>query len=215
MAGRPFVNHSRWKRGVLGAAIAQIRMQTALITRTSGAIPKPVRDRNNIGRARERGSTLLEFALVTAFVLFPLIFGIFDFARAAYAYHYVAFAAREATRWASVRGSQCANSLPAPCQATAGAGGTVDTYVRSAPPAGLYVDSGACSGTAGCLTVTTSWPGAPPGTNAPSSCSGGAGSNAPGCAVNVEVRYTFGFDLPFLPSAAINMTSASQAVISQ
>jgi hypothetical protein len=31
----------------------------------------------------------------------------------------------------------------------------------------------------------------------------------------VEVRYTFGFDLPFLPSAAINMTSASQAVISQ
>jgi Flp pilus assembly protein TadG len=190
-------------------------MKTAWVSTTGDTIHNRARMRNKIQRARERGSTLLEFALITAFVLFPLIFGIFDFARAAYAYHYVAFAASEATRWASVRGSQCANSLPAPCVATAGAAGTVDAYVRSTSPAGLYVDSGACSGTAGCLLVTTSWPGAPSGTNAPSSCSGGAGSNSPGCAVSVEVQYTFGFDLPFLPSAVVHMSSASQTVISQ
>lgn len=182
-----------------------------LLASSDNAIYEPHRD----GKKCERGSSLVEFAIVAVFILFPLIFGIFDFARAAYAYHYVSFAAREATRWASVRGSQCASSMPAPCEATSGAGGTVDTYVRNAAPAGLYVDSDNCAGTAGCLLVTTNWPGAPSGSNAPSACSGGAGANSPGCAVSVEVQYTFGFDLPFLPQAVINMSSASQMVISQ
>jgi Flp pilus assembly protein TadG len=167
------------------------------------------------GTKRERGSAVVEFSLVTVLVLFPLIFGIMDFARAAYAYHYVSFSAREAARWASVRGAQCANALPAPCEATSGAGGTVDSHVRSISPAGFYVNGNACAATAGCLLVTASWPGAPAGSNAPSSCSGGGGSNAPGCAVNVEVQYTFGFDLPFLPAATINMSSSSEVVISQ
>ena len=165
--------------------------------------------------ARQRGSSLVEFALVSVFVLFPLMFGIVDFARAAYAYHYVCFAAQEATRWASVRGADCANAMPTPCEATSGAGGTVDVYVRSTVPAGVYLDSDACTATAGCLLVTTSWPGAANGTSAPSTCSGGAGSNSPGCAVSVEVQYTFGFALPFLPHAAINMSGTSQLVISQ
>jgi Flp pilus assembly protein TadG len=164
---------------------------------------------------RERGSTVIEFAVVSVLVLFPLLFGIVDFARAAYAYHGICLAAREASRWASVRGSECANSLPAPCEATSGAGGSVDSYVRANSSPGIYVDSSSCSATAGCLLVTTSWPGPPPGTAASSACTGGAGSNSPGCAVSVEVQYTFGFDLPFLPQAAINMSSTSQAVISQ
>jgi Flp pilus assembly protein TadG len=177
------------------------------------AIQTTMQNRKQI--ERERGSALVEFALVSVLVLFPLIFGIVDFARAAYAYHYVSFAAREATRWASVRGAQCTNSLPAPCAATSGAGGTVDAYVRSTVPAGFYVDSNACVATAGCLLITTDWAGAPAGTNAPSSCSGGGGSNSPGCAVSVTVQYVFGFDLPFLPAATINMSSTSQMVISQ
>jgi Flp pilus assembly protein TadG len=163
----------------------------------------------------ERGSTVVEFAFVTMLVLFPLIFGIVDFARAAYAYHFVSSAARQATRWSSVRGSDCANSLPAPCQATSGAGGTVDVFVRNISPAGLYVDGNAFSGPAGCLLVTTTWPGAPSGTSDSAACNGGAGSNSAGCAVSVQVQYTFGFDLPFLPQAVINMSSASQMVVSQ
>jgi Flp pilus assembly protein TadG len=177
------------------------------------AIQNPRRARKPIHR--ECGSTVVEFAFVTMLVLFPLIFGIVDFARAAYAYHFVSSAARQATRWSSVRGSDCANSLPAPCEATSGAGGTVDAYVRNISPAGLYVDSNACSGTAGCLLVTTTWPGEPSGTNDSAACSGGAGSNSAGCAVSVQVQYTFGFDLPFLPQAVINMSSASQMVVSQ
>ncbi|MGB6430151.1 MAG: TadE/TadG family type IV pilus assembly protein [Candidatus Acidiferrales bacterium] len=181
----------------------------------AGQAPIQSTRRNHERTLREHGSALVEFALVTVFVLFPLIFGIFDFARAAYAYHFVSFAAREATRWSSVRGAQCANSLPAPCQATSGAGGSVDTYVRSVLTTGLNVDTNSCSATPGCLVVTTSWPGAPAGISAPSSCSGGAGSNSPGCAVSVEIQYTFGFDLPFLPQAVINMSSTSETVISQ
>jgi Flp pilus assembly protein TadG len=176
-------------------------------------IRNAIRNRHRASRAR--GSTLVEFALVAIFVLFPLMFGIIDFARAAYAYHYVSFAAREAARWASVRGANCANSLPAPCAATPDAGGTVDNFVQSTAPAGLYVNSGACPASSGCLLVTTTWPGAPLGTNAPSSCGGGSGSNSPGCVVSVEVQYTFGFALPFLPQATINMSSTSQTVISQ
>jgi Flp pilus assembly protein TadG len=181
---------------------------------TPGAAKMPGQKNRNKFR-RQRGSTLVEFALVSTLVLFPLLFGIIDFARAAYSYHFVCLAAREATRWASVRGSQCSNSMPAGCEATAGAGGTVDTYVRTAASSTLYVDGNTCSGTPGCLVVTSTWPGAPAGTNAASVCAGGAGSNDPGCAVNVEVQYTFGFDLPFLPQAVINMSSASQIVISQ
>jgi Flp pilus assembly protein TadG len=176
---------------------------------------RPSANRKRPQAERERGSTLVEFALVLVFVLFPLIFGIMDCARAAYAYHFVSFAAQEATRWASVRGAQCATAMPTPCEATSGASGTVDAYVRSIAPAGLYVSASSCTATAGCLQVTTNWPGAPSGTDAPSACSGGAGSNSPGCAVSVEVQYTFGFSLPFIPQASIDMSSSSEMVISQ
>jgi Flp pilus assembly protein TadG len=201
----------------LGRAIKSIAAQNAEASKLSVPVHNAIENKSctRRGTHRERGSTVIEFTVVSVFVLFPLIFGIIDFARAAYAYHGICFAAREASRWASVRGSQCANSMPGPCEATSGAGGTVDSYVRANSSPGIYVDSNSCSGTAGCLLVTTSWPGPPSGTSASSACTGGAGSNSPGCAVSVEVQYTFGFDLPFLPQAVINMSSTSQTVISQ
>lgn len=52
----------------------------------------------------EKGSVLVESAITVA-VLFVILFGIIDFGRALYTYHFVANAAREATRWASVNGS--------------------------------------------------------------------------------------------------------------
>ena len=53
----------------------------------------------------ERGSTLVEFALVLI-VLMVMMFGIIDFARALYTYHFVANVAREGTRYAIVRGRE-------------------------------------------------------------------------------------------------------------
>lgn len=65
---------------------------------------------NSKKASRERGSELVEFAFVVT-ILFAFIFGIIDFGHAAYTYHFVADVAREATRYASVRGSAC-RSLP-------------------------------------------------------------------------------------------------------
>src|ERR1041384_4649537 len=59
-------------------------------------------------RNRERGATLLEYALV--FLLFlGLIFGISGFGHALFVYHHLDHVAKEATRYASVRGFTCAN----------------------------------------------------------------------------------------------------------
>ena len=48
----------------------------------------------------EEGSSLVEFALIFL-VIMTMILGIIDFCRAAYSYHFVSEAAREATRWAA------------------------------------------------------------------------------------------------------------------
>src|ERR1700685_2577273 len=83
-----------------------------------------------------RGSTIVEFALVIT-VLFSMVFGIIDFGRAVYAYHYVSNAAREASRFASVRGSQSCKvprtfptDVDCPTQAT-----DVSNFVYCAPTA--------------------------------------------------------------------------------
>ncbi len=133
---------------------------------------------------------MVEFAISSALMLM-LIFGILEFARAVYTYHTVDNAARLATRWAIVRGSDCV--APA-CPATAA---TVKAYVASQLP--LL--------TAANATVTTTW-------------SNGSGCyanppNAPGCTVAVTVSYPFNFDLPLVSKAVLQMSSTSQMVISE
>ena len=54
-----------------------------------------IRSRNV--QSKQRGASALEFAFVIVLILFPLIFGIIDFSRALYAYHWVSYAAREGT----------------------------------------------------------------------------------------------------------------------
>src|SRR5438045_4738127 len=63
-------------------------------------------------RSRQSGAAMLEIALsFTAFLL--LTIGVMEFAMAVYAYNFCSYASGEATRWASVRGSQyCASSSP-------------------------------------------------------------------------------------------------------
>ena len=53
-----------------------------------------------------RGQSLVESALSLGIVIAVLI-GIIELTIALYCYNYVAYAAREATRWAMVRGSTC------------------------------------------------------------------------------------------------------------
>ncbi|MGC2422448.1 MAG: TadE family protein [Candidatus Acidiferrales bacterium] len=134
--------------------------------------------------SRQRGSTLVEFAVVLT-VLFMFLFGVMDFARALYAYHFVANAAREGARYAIVRGSTC-SSWGTACPAAAS---DIQTYLRNVPP-GINPNN---------VTVTTTW----------------TPNNNPGSTVQVKVQYSFQFILPFLPKSTLVMTSASQMVIAQ
>lgn len=89
-------------------------------------------------RKNDRGATLLEFGLVMV-VFFMFVFGIMDFGRGLYAYHFVSNAACEATRYAIVRGSTSTDPATA---------ADIESYVRQITPAGINPDG---------LTVSTTW----------------------------------------------------------
>jgi Flp pilus assembly protein TadG len=171
------------------------------------------RSQNSKSSARERGTALVEFAVVIT-ILLTLMFGIIDFSRAMYAYHFVSNAAREATRYASVRGSACTTWASA-CPA---ADTDITSYVQSIVPSGIYVSSvttGTPPSTAGALGVTTTWP-ATTGSGVTCLTASQTKIKFPGCVVTVKVQYNYGFSLPYLTSLSkMNMTSTSRFVISQ
>jgi Flp pilus assembly protein TadG len=146
----------------------------------------------------ERGATLVESAVVMTLLL-TLLFGIIGFGHALYTYHFVCHVAREATRWASVRGSTC-TVLAGGCPAAAS---DVQTFVANVSGMGLNAAS---------ITATTTWLPSPSSSFA-APCSTTA--NAPGCVVQVQVVYQYKFLFPLLPSSTINMQSTSRMVISQ
>lgn len=133
----------------------------------------------------ERGSSLVEYALI--FMLFmTMLLGIADFGRALYAYHFVSSAAREATRYAMVRGcSTISTNCP-----TAATQQSITTFVQNVP---LGIDSTK-------VTVpTVTW----------------TPNHNPGSVVQVQVQYTFNFLFPFVSKSTLTMKSTSQMVISQ
>ena len=148
---------------------------------------------------QQRGNTLTEFALILPFMLAG-IFGVIEFGRALYTYHFVSYAAREASRWASVRGEQsCIRYGSVKCAKPS----DVADYVSSITPPGIDKDPAR-------LLVDTAWV-APPGRG--NNCA--KFRNNPGCSVQVAVTYNFKFILPFMPSSTYAMKSTSEMVISQ
>lgn len=57
---------------------------------------------------RDDGSSMVEFAIVTALVFVPLLFGIIEFGRLVWSKDMITAAAREGVRFAAVRGTDCA-----------------------------------------------------------------------------------------------------------
>jgi Flp pilus assembly protein TadG len=147
-------------------------------------------------RRRQRGAGLVEQAIVLTLFL-TVLFAIIDFGRALYTYHFVSNAAREASRWASVRGFTC-TGLSGGCPA---GDPDVQTYVSNVSGMGLDPTK---------ITATTSWP-----ITSFSSPTCGTQINNPGCVVQVQVTYSYNFFFPFLPTSPITMQSTSQMVISQ
>ncbi|MGH9482105.1 MAG: TadE/TadG family type IV pilus assembly protein [Terriglobales bacterium] len=139
-------------------------------------------------RARSRrsaGTALAEFA-IAAPILLTVLLGVVQMGWALYTYHFVASAARQAARYAIVRGADCSSWTTA-CPAGAS---DIQNFVTSLAP-------GAIDTTA--LTVTTAW----------------TPNNSPGNPVKVTVTYTYNLDIPFIPAIPLNMQSESQMVISQ
>lgn len=89
-------------------------------------------------RWNDLGTALVEFGLVVV-VFFMFVFGVMDFGRALYTYHFVSNAACEATRYAMVRGSSSTDPATA---------ADIESYVKSLAPQGIDPSS---------LTVSTSW----------------------------------------------------------
>jgi hypothetical protein len=167
---------------------------------------EPVRRTARLPRkSRERGSALLEYAFALV-VTFVLIFGMIDFALALYSYHFISEAAREATRFASVRGNGCSGSA-APCPASPG---DIQDFVMGIVPAGIDPAQ---------LNVPN-----PTWTNPNNLPVCNTIQNYPGCAVQVEVDYRFSFIFPInfyklspvkFAANSINMSSTSQMIISR
>ena len=153
----------------------------------------------------ERGDSLVEFA-ISAVLLLTVIFGIMDFARALYVYHFVSYAAQEGTRYAVVHGSEfsgsCSTTSSWSCDATSA---EITSFVQSIAPPGI---------TASSIGVTTTWPGTlPNGTNPGSTCS--TTKSVDGCLVKVEVSVPFSFVLSFLPKTSPTFTATSEGVTQQ
>ena len=134
-------------------------------------------------RLRERGGAAVEMALVTVIMLVTT-FGIVEVGHGFYAYSTIANAARDATRYAIVRGSAC-TSWASACPASAA---DVQNFVKSQTPPGIDPSR---------MTVTTTW----------------VPNNNPGSAVKVTVQYRFSFVLAFIKVNDATISSSSQMVI--
>jgi Flp pilus assembly protein TadG len=182
-----------------------------------------MRIQNRKPHRSSRGSTMVEFAIVFL-LLFCFMLAIIDFSRAVYAYHGISNAARDGSRFASLRGSASCSTTPrtfptSPCPLTTGA---VSTYVSGQlSAAGIYNNVVTTPANAGDVAITTTWSGKQGDGTTTCLTATAPTVRDPGCQVQVAVQYKFGFSLPFwsfYQSSApglLTMNSTSVVVISQ
>lgn len=144
------------------------------------------------------GSALVEFA-ISAVILVMVLFGIIECCFALYINDYVSDAARNAARYAIVRGSSC-TGMP-DCGITSA---QLQTFLRNTRYPGI---------TPGNLTATATWLSVSAGTPATwTACA--SQCNAPLNAVKVQVNYAFTLGIPFWRTRSVTLSSTSQMVIS-
>jgi Flp pilus assembly protein TadG len=164
----------------------------------------PGRRRRNCLR-EEEGQELVEFALAAS-VVFLFIFGLMELCIVLFMYNSVAEAAREASRWASVRGTNssvtsggvtsCANPNITTCPAQAT---DIQSYAEKLP--GISKSN---------TTVSVLWC----NSDGTSNCVTSESNAKPGNVVKVTVSYKF-VSVPFITSKALTVSSTSEMVIWQ
>ena len=135
----------------------------------------------------ESGGSQIEFVLsLTALMTFVL--AVMEICMVFYTYGMISESAREATRYAIVRGSTCLTSSSTSCTASAA---TINTYAtgRGFPNIG-----------GGTPVATTTFP---------------DGNQAPGSRVKVDIKYTVSIKVPFIPKNALQLDSSSEMYILQ
>ncbi len=172
---------------------------------------------------REDGNSMVEMALVSAFIYLPMLFGIFQVSYGLYVYNYVCNVAHQATRYAAVRGVNscviqsdfvdCNMSPGGSTNPSPGAGTPLQRYVQSYGYAGINPAN---------LTVTATWYSR---TNDNSSgfsvaqwdtaCTASTGCNAIGNAVQVAVVYQFPLNIPFWKKQSLPITGVSMQMITE
>jgi Flp pilus assembly protein TadG len=151
----------------------------------------------------EEGSSLVETALASS-AFFAMLIGTFQVSLALYASHFVDEAAREASRYAMVRGGTSCTNTPnlSNCNVTSA---QIQTYVRGLGYPGV---------TASNVNVTTTWLSA--SASQPTTWSACANQcNSPGNLVKVVATYPFTISIPLVPNLSFSLTSTSSSVISQ
>jgi hypothetical protein len=172
---------------------------------------------------REDGGSMVEMALVCAFVYLPMLFGIFQVSYGLYVYNYVCNVAHEATRYAAVRGSTSCIIQSNFVDCNLSPGGSTNPLPGSGTPLQNYVQSFGYAGLdATKLTVTATWYSR---TNDESSgfssalwsttCTGSTDCNVVGNAVQVAVVYQFPLNIPFWKNKTLPITGISRQMITE
>lgn len=150
---------------------------------------------------REEGATLVEMGIASV-IFFGVLFAIVEFSFALYTYSVVTNSAREAARYAIVRGSSLGTVCTAPGAATCIAQASdIQAYVKQMGFPGIDPSR---------VTVDTTWPGTV-GVCSPSATP----CNNPGNIVQVVVTYNFPLSIPYFSGTQLNLRSTAQMLIAR
>jgi Flp pilus assembly protein TadG len=140
----------------------------------------------------EEGATLVEFALASL-ALIMMLFGIIEFSFAFYSYNFAAEAAKEAARYASVRGV-CKDS-----------NGNVTNLLPDCAITPLKLKE---------LVQNMGYPGINPSNITAVDVTWPNGDGYPGHSVKVDITYKFPLSVPFWNATDLYLHSTAQMVIS-
>ena len=166
----------------------------------------------------ETGTGLLEYAFI--FIVFmSLILGISAFGHALFVYHQVNNAAKEATRYAAVRGATCSSDADGgSCQASNSASSIsgptthddIEAFVHNITPQSIDTSKLVVPSTGDYFCGVNGTTCTPAITNAPAACNTAGTANQQGCTVKVTVAYPYNFIFPLLPTATSTTAPCTQ-----
>ena len=170
----------------------------------------------------DEGASLVEVAISLS-VYLTLLFGVIELLLSLYAYNFVSDAAREATRFAVIRGANSCVPSPSFPNCNLGPPSITSTTDPSLNPVLQYIDTFRYPGLSpDNLSADVSWwvahQNANGHTNWTTQCAGaldakGNACNAEGNAVRVVVTYNFPLRLPWMSAHLLKVSSTSQMVI--